>query len=459
MGGKVHAELPTRQAPIEDEVRVLVRLENGTEQVLALVEVFGDAPLLEADDVKTGHGGLGHLRLHDVDAATASAGNGMPGERTGDAPDIDVFDRAEEAQGVEDDRANAHVAEFEQRGILRAVGLVVDRVEDELALLDAAARQPLDLAEELGGDALDEILVVDLGLVRHARERGVHLGAPREVVRRLLTERRGQGHAPLHHHAANRRTECRIIEFGGLDCLEGRGDGDIEGGGEESDFGLAETVMPGESRDNLLDLDTEGFRRQRADALKASGREPARTGVAIVEIDRLVLDGDAGGLDRADDLLGALGGTRHTPVVAARTKGVANLGRTGVEEADLPLRDECLQDLVRLEREVHAARIGADQHIIVREQQVGGIRPLRHRLVLREFGLAGGDPLLVQLVRPGDALHGVDALAGHQAGRAEEERADAGLERPVGILRKNGISKNLHIIPSLRFRAYSRATS
>ena len=215
--------------------------------------------------------------------------------------------------------------------------------------------------------------------------------------------------------------------------------------------------MRREAARDLGDLRAVGRRLQGVDTRERARREPTRARVAVVVVDLLVGNRDAGGLDCAHDLLGALRGARHAPVLAARAQGVAHLRRARVEEADAPLRDERLEHFVRLDRKVHAARVGADEHVVVREEQVGGVGPLGHRLALRERGLPGLRAQPVQFVRPGDALHGVDAPAGDEAGRAEEERADAGLQRAVGVLREKGVAENLHVVrPFVRFRACSR---
>ena len=116
-----------------------------------------------------------------------------------------------------------------------------------------------------------------------------------------------------------------------------------------------------------------------------------------------------------------------------------------VEEADLPLRDERLERLVRLDGEVHARGIGTDEHVVVREEQVCGVRKLRVLLRLREGRLAGGRALVVDRADPGEALHRVDAALRHETGRAKENGADAALEGAVGVLGKYGIAEDCHV--------------
>ena len=338
-----------------------------------------------------------------------------------------------EAQEVEDDRAHARVAQFEQRGVLRASGLVEERVEQQLAVLHASARQPFDLAVELGADALDELLVADLRLVGAPCERGAHLVAPGEVRGRLLAQVRGQRETPLLHGRVHGRAQRRVIEVRRANLAERLGDVRRKRGREERDLGLAEAVVPGKALDDLLHLRAERVGREGGDCRVSARREVARARLGVVVVDALVLDGHVRHLDCPVDFLGALRTARHAPVLAARAQGVADLRGVRVEEADLPLRDERLQRLVRLEGEVHARGVGADQHVVFREKQVRGVRKLRVLLRLREGRLSGGRAGVVEGADPGHALHRVDAALRHETGRAEENGADAALEGAVRV--------------------------
>ena len=85
------------------------------------------------------------------------------------------------ADEVEDDAFGPRIAKLLQFGILGVSRrLVEDRVEQELALLEAPARQPLDLQEELGAEAAQDLL--GLRLVAFEEERGEDPLAPGLVV-------------------------------------------------------------------------------------------------------------------------------------------------------------------------------------------------------------------------------------------------------------------------------------
>ena len=232
----------------------------------------------------------------------------------------------------------------------------------------SSARQPLDLAVELGADALDELLVANLRLVRTARERGAHLVAPDEVRGRLLAEVRGQGETPLLHGRVHGRTQRRVVERLRLDVAERLGDVRRERRREERNLRLAEAVASGKALHDLLHLRAERVRRKGGDGRVAAHREVARTRLAVVEVNARVLDRHAGALDRPVDLLGTRRTARHAPVFAARAQGVAHVRGVRVEKADFPLRDKSLQRLVRLEREVHARGVGTYEHVVVSEE-------------------------------------------------------------------------------------------
>ena len=273
----------------------------------------------------------------------------------------------------------------------------------------------------------------DLRLVRTARERGAHLVAPDEVRGRLLAEVRGQGETPLLHGRVHGRTQSRVVERLRLDVAERLGDVRRERRREERDLRLAEAVASGKALHDLLHLRAERVRREGGNGRVAARREVARARLAVVEVDARVLDRHAGALDRPVDFLGARRTARHAPVLAARAQRVAHVRGVRVEETDFPLRDKSLQRLVRLEREVHAGGVGTDEHVVVREKQVGGVRELSILLRLREGRLAGRRALVVEEADPGHALHRVDTALRHEAGRAEENGADAALERAVRV--------------------------
>jgi DNA-binding helix-hairpin-helix protein with protein kinase domain len=66
-------------------------------------------------------------------------------------------------------------------------GFIEDRVEQELALLEPPARQPLDLHEELGAEAAQDLF--GLGLVAFEKERGEYPLAPGLVMAIIRAER------------------------------------------------------------------------------------------------------------------------------------------------------------------------------------------------------------------------------------------------------------------------------
>ena len=157
---KVHPQLATHQAAVEYVVGILLRLHYGLEDVLSFIKVLWNSPLLEANH----H----HLRgacavfeiLHDECVYPLLSLDGPARERIHDAPDVDVFHLRKKAHHVEEEALDARIAERKELRVLRAGGLVVYRVEDDLAAVDANARQPLDLAVELRRDARYKLLLL-----------------------------------------------------------------------------------------------------------------------------------------------------------------------------------------------------------------------------------------------------------------------------------------------------------
>ncbi len=153
--GQAHTELTRPEASIHDVIGVVLRFDHGVEEGLALGEVGGDGPALDADNLDAGLGAVALLKLHDVDHGAGTLPDSAR-ERTARAPDVHELDFGVFADVVEEDGAGAVVAEELELLVLRVgVGFGEDGVEEELALLHAPAGQPRDLHKELRREPLD----------------------------------------------------------------------------------------------------------------------------------------------------------------------------------------------------------------------------------------------------------------------------------------------------------------
>ena len=341
-GRQRHSELLAHEAAVHDVVRVFVRQKHGRQEVFALVEMLGDAPLLEAEDERLRKRTARLLALEDVDVSVTRAGDRLAGERIDDAPDVHVLDVAEETREVEEDVPHARIADLAELGIARAVELVPERIEDQLAAVDARARQPLNLTEELGRDALDELALVRRRVVRARGDRRAHRIAPLVVLHRLLAELGGDRHAPFGVDPTHRGAQRRVVQRVDGQGLELLLDVDRRRRREEVDLGMAHAVAPLQHRLGLLQLRAQLVGRQRRQDLRPAHRHVARAGEDVVVVDRLARNGHLGALDQFDHVLLRNRHARHAPVLAARTERVADLRRMRVEETDLPLGDELL---------------------------------------------------------------------------------------------------------------------
>ena len=100
----------------------------------------------------------------------------------------------------------------------------------------------------------------------------------------------------------------------------------------------------------------------------------------VVVVDRALADRHARLGNEIGHVFGRNRMAGHAPVLAAFAQGRADLRRTRVEIADDALRDELLQLGIRAKRQVHPFRIGADEHKVVREDEVDGLGDLRRLL-------------------------------------------------------------------------------
>ena len=441
---QVHAELKAHEPAIENVVRILVGLDDRLQKALALVEVFGDAPLLEADHHHLDRIGPLLAVLHDVHVAAAVALDGLAGQRVRDPSDVDEGDLAKEPRRVEEEALHAVVTHREELRILRPRRLVVDLVEDHLALVDARAGKPLDLTVELGRDAGDELLLLHGGFVRFFRDRMAHRIAPLEVDDCLVPQFRRIDHAPVERDFPARGLERGVIQLVRLQFLERLLDFNRRRGREKVHLGESDAVALLESRDDLNDLAAERVRRQALDLVVAARRNVARTGRAVVVVDRTLPQRDLRLFDELRHVVLRNRLTGHAPVLAALAQGGAHLGRARVQKTNHALGDELLQFLVRPEREVHAVGIRTDQHKILREDEIDGFRHFGVLLDHCHRRLSVLRALRVDLLDPHEALHRMHALLRHQSRRLEENRPDAAQEVPVRILRKYPLSNDLH---------------
>ena len=124
---------------------------DGFEQRFSLVQVFADAPFLHADDLDDFFRDVAPLHLDDVDAAASARGRPPCDSDPTDASDVHVLQIAVLTDQIEDEAAACFVAQSPACRVARSsANLVERRVEDQFALFDPAARQPLDLHVELG---------------------------------------------------------------------------------------------------------------------------------------------------------------------------------------------------------------------------------------------------------------------------------------------------------------------
>ena len=431
---QVHAQLLAHQAAVHDVVRIVVRLQDGLQEVLAFVQMFGHAPFLEADDGDVRVEPARFLQLQDVDGAAVLFGVRAARERIGDASHVHVLQIAVEPHEVEDDVPHARIANLSEFGVARAGILVPQRVEDEFAAVDARARQPFDLAEEFRRQPLDELAAVDLGRARHARQNRAHGVAPGEILHVFVPQVGRQGHAPFAVDLVRRPPELLVRQAVDVEAADGFGDFDRRGRREDFRLRVAHAVAAREKRDDLPDLRAEFRRGQLGDFGVAADGEEARAGVAVVVVDAPVVDGDVRIENQPLHVLLRNRLPRHTPVFAARAQGVAHFRRVRVEIADAPLGDGLLQLLVRLERQIHAFRVGADVDVLVGHDQIDRILQLRRDLLGREFRQAFGGAFGVQRIDPQQALRRVHAPNGDKPGRPEEEGPDAAQQPSLGIL-------------------------
>ena len=449
--GKVHPELAAHKPAVKDVVRVFVRLYRRLKDVLALVKMLCDAPLLEAKKDKPNFVGLGRLALDDIDAAVARAHDRSSRKRAGDAPDVDELDVVEKPHKVEDDVANVEVAERRERRIASAVELVPERIENHLATVDAGPGKPFDLAVELWRDALDEILLGGIRLIGAGRDGGAHRIAPVEVLDRLLAQLSGERHSPVLRDLVDRRPESAVVERVDVKVPECLLDLYRRCRRKDVDLGMPHAVALLEERDNLLHLRTILVRRQSRYDVVAAGRHIAGADGLVVVVNRLFAYRHTCAFDDMRHVLLRNRRACHAPVLAAVPECVPDFRRMSVEEADPALVDELLNLFVCAERKIHAVGIGPDEHMVFGEDEIDGLLELRFLFGGGQRLKPGGGAILVEVIDPHRALHGVDAALGHETRRLEKHRPHAAQQRAVPRFRENRFSYDLHrhIIPNI----------
>ena len=96
-----------------------------------------------------------------------------------------------------------------------------------------------------------------------------------------------------------------------------------------------------------------------------------------------------------------------------------------------------MQELIAADGHGHVVRVRTNQRIVLVKKQVDALGNLRLLFARRELGQPLGHTALVDGVDEGDALHRVDTAEGDKARRAQEDGADACLQRPFRVLREN----------------------
>ena len=107
-------------------------------------------------------------------------------------------------------------------------------------------------------------------------------------------------------------------------------------------------------------------------------------GGLVVIINRQAIDGHAGRADVRDDLILLQRHHAHAPVFTPCPQRRTYTLIGDVEETNQTLGDAqtLLQDLIRLEGEIHGGGIRTDQHMLVIKQQIHRMRPFRVGLFL-----------------------------------------------------------------------------
>ena len=98
------------------------------------------------------------------------------------------------------------------RRVAGLFGQLEGRIENQFALLDPSARQPLDLHEELGAQSQQRFLGDHLLVL--ADQRGVHAVSPFQLVEVVLAELGRHGVAELLPQRFVSRSERRGVERG-----------------------------------------------------------------------------------------------------------------------------------------------------------------------------------------------------------------------------------------------------
>ncbi len=156
----------------------------------------------------------------------------------------------------------------------------------------------------------------------------------------------------------------------------------------------------------------------------------------VIVVDGAPADAFACVLDEgADLLLGARDGS-HAPGFATLAQGVAHVLVLDVEVTDAPLGDVTLQELVATDSQIHPLGVGADECVVLVEEEVDTLGDFGFDFAIGQGRFATLDAPGVERVNERHALGGVDAAQGNESGRPEENSADARLERACFVARE-----------------------
>ncbi len=315
-----------------------------------------------------------------------------------------------------------------------AVGLVKQRIGDELALVEPSPRQPFDLHEELRAEVAQDVL--GDGLVPSRQERAQHPAAPDLLLRVILPEIRFDRPPEKFPQMPVGLPQLRRRQARNVQRLEARGTEPRRLRREEIDLRVTRPVGARAVERNLPHLPSQAVVVQ----LIKPGEFPARqipgTREAVVVIDRLLADGDPRVLNQLPDVVVRLRHRADAPALAARLDGIADLPVHHKQELDVALRDEFLQQIVRREREVHVVRVGPDQDVLRVKDQIHRARVDRLNFRLRERGLVAGAFRRVQPVDELNPLESVNPRQCDQRPSGGKDGSDAGQLLPARIALK-----------------------
>jgi hypothetical protein len=121
---------------------------------------------------------------------------------------------------------------------------------------------------------------------------------------------------------------------------------------------------------NLVDLRTERGIGKVSRPVIGSYREIARSGMAVVVVERLIVHRAASAHYLAIRLLARFDVTGHAPVLATCTQRITDTLCVRVEKAYFALGHKLLKFLIRHERKIHAVRIWPYQHHALEKHKI-----------------------------------------------------------------------------------------